>query len=105
MARWWIAATGLLLLAALIQFPAAWIAPRLASATHERWRLASVDGTIWNGRGTLYAVDGASGRWLPGRPLKWRVLWGALARARLAARIEVDEGGMGGGVGGGPGRA
>src|SRR5512135_1971793 len=93
MKRLSLAGMVLLALAALVQFPAAWIAPRIASATHEQWRLAAVQGTIWHGRGTLYAEAGSSGRWLPGRGLMWRLSWSEIAKGRLAAQIQFDDGG------------
>ena len=93
MKRLWLAGIGLLVLAALIQFPAAWIAPRIGSATHDQWRVAAVQGTIWHGSGTLYADDRSSGRWLPGRGFRWRLAWTEIPKGRLAAQIDFDDGG------------
>lgn len=93
MTRLGIIAAAFLLLAALARFPAAWVAPRLAQLTHDRWRLADVEGTLWNGRAALYASEGSSGRWLPGRVLNWRVRWRALLKGRLAVTLELGTAG------------
>jgi general secretion pathway protein N len=92
MKRWWLLGIFLLLLAAAIQFPAAWIAPEVARLTAQRWRLAGVEGTVWRGRGTLYALHRASGHWYAGPTLTWRVMWGELAKGVLAAHIESNDG-------------
>jgi len=95
MKRWWLAAIGFLLLAALIQFPAAWVAPQIARVTNERWRVGAVEGTIWRGHATIYAFNRASGQWYPGRGVQWRLLWKPVVRGLLAAQIDFDDGGRG----------
>ena len=98
MTRLWLYGIALFLLAAMVQFPAAWIAPWLAEATHQRWRLGAVDGTVWDGRATVHGFDRPSGRWHPGRGLRWRLVAGELlpgpgGPARLAFQVDFDEGG------------
>jgi general secretion pathway protein N len=91
MKRWVLAGIVFLLLAVLIQFPAAWIAPQIARVTNERWRVAAAEGTIWEGQATIYASH--RGQWYPGRGIKWRLIWKELARGLLAAQIDFDDGG------------
>jgi general secretion pathway protein N len=92
--KWlWIVGAALLALAVLVQFPAAWLAAQVARVTQERWRLAHPEGTIWRGRGVLYAQDRVSGRSLAGRGVRWRVVWSALLQGRLSAQIDLDDGG------------
>lgn len=94
MKKLWIVGIALLLLAILVQFPAAWLAPAVGRATSERWRLAATEGTVWAGRGSLYSFDRASGSWSAGRSLRWRVSWASLAQGALAARLAFDDGGQ-----------
>ena len=98
MKRLWLYGIALFLLAAVVQFPAAWLAPWLAEATHQRWRLGAVDGTVWEGRATVYGFDRPSGRWHAGRGLRWRLaarelLPGVRGLGRLAVQVDFDEGG------------
>lgn len=81
------------MLAAVAQWPAAWVAPRIAQATHQRWRLGAVEGTIWHGRATVYGLDRPSRRWRAGRGVGWRFSWGELLRGRLAVQVDLDDGG------------
>ena len=94
MKRLWFYGFALFLLAAIVQFPAAWLAPWTAQATQQRWRLGAVDGTIWQGQATLSAFDRRSGRWHPGIGIRWRFLWTELARGRAALQIDLDDGGQ-----------
>jgi len=94
----WLLGVGLFLLCAIVQLPAAWLAPWIAAATHQRWRLAAVEGTLWQGRATVYGFDRRSGRWHPGRGLRWRLaatelLPGPGGSGRLAVQVDLDEGG------------
>lgn len=84
---------GLFLSALIVEFPAAWLAPKVAHATHQRWRLAAVEGTLWRGRATVYGFDRPSGRWQPGRGVRWRLAWGEAFRGRLAVQADLDDGG------------
>lgn len=93
MKRLWLYGVGLFLLAAIIQFPAAWLAPWTAQATQQRWRLGAVEGTIWRGRATLSAFDRRSGRWHPGFGIRWRWVWSELLRGRAALQADFDDGG------------
>ncbi len=93
MKRWWFGGLGLLMLAIVVQFPAAWLAPVVSRATNERWRLADADGTVWHGRAALYSFDRTTGSWSPGRALRWRVLWTRLASGELAAQLDFADGG------------
>jgi general secretion pathway protein N len=93
MKRWWSAGVLFFLLAIALQFPAAWVAPVVARATNDRWRIADANGTAWRGRATLYTFDRTTGYWYPGRAVSWHVLWTRIASGRLASRLEFDEGG------------
>ena len=98
MKRLWFGGIALFLLAAVVQFPAAWLAPWLAEATHQRWRLGAVEGTLWEGRATVHGFDRPSGRWHPGRGLRWRLVAGELlpgsgGRGRLAVQVDFEAGG------------
>jgi general secretion pathway protein N len=91
--RLWLFGFVLFLLAAAIQFPAAWLAPWTTQATQQRWRLGSVEGTIWRGRATLSAFDRPSGRWHPGYGIRWHFVWSELLRGRAALQLDFDGGG------------
>jgi general secretion pathway protein N len=93
--RLWLFGAGLFLVFAVVQLPAAWLAPWIAQATHQRWRLGAVEGTLWHGRAAVYGFDRASGRWRAGRGLRWRIAWGELPAwpPRLAAQVDLDDGG------------
>jgi hypothetical protein len=96
--RLWLCGIALFLLAAVVQFPAAWFAPWLSQATHQRWRLGAVEGTVWQGSATVYGFDRPSGRWHPGRGLRWRLaarelLPGMRGLGRLAVQVDFDQGG------------
>jgi len=91
--RLWLFGVGLFAFAAVVQLPAAWLAPWIAQATHQRWRLGGVEGTLWQGRATVYGLDRPSGRWHAGRGISWRLAWGELLRGRLAVQADLDGGG------------
>jgi general secretion pathway protein N len=93
MKRWWLAGAALLLLAIVVQFPAAWLAPAVVAATDGQWRLARMEGTIWHGRATLYAFDRTTGYWHSGPAVRWRALWRKIFSGVLAARLELDQDG------------
>ena len=90
---WWIAGVALAMVAAVIQFPAAWLSPEVDRITQKHWRLAGVEGTIWRGSGTLFIEDRSSDTWLAARALTWRVLWPGLMKGRIATQVEFDDGG------------
>jgi len=92
--RLWFYGFALFLLAAIAQFPAAWLAPWTAQATQQRWRLGSVEGTIWRGQATLSAFDRRSGRWHPGIGIRWRLVWSELPRGRAAVQMDLNDGGQ-----------
>jgi hypothetical protein len=91
--RLWFFGIGLFLLAAVIQFPAAWLAPWLGQATGQRWRLGAVEGTLWAGRASLSAFDRQSGRWNPGLGMRWSVAWRELLRGRAGLQVGFGDGG------------
>jgi general secretion pathway protein N len=84
---------ALLLLAIIVQFPAAWLAPVIGRMTSERWRLTDIEGTLWSGRAKLYVFDRPTGYWYRGHAMTWRVLWRKLATGVLAAGVGFDDGG------------
>jgi len=91
--RLWLLGIGLFLLAAIAQFPAAWLAPWIEQASAQRWRLGAVEGTVWNGRAMLSAYDRTSGRWHPAVGVHWRFLWNELARGGASLQVSLDQGG------------
>lgn len=96
--RLWLFGVGLFVVAAIVQLPAAWLAPWIAQATHQRWRLGAVEGTLWQGRASVYGLDRPSGRWHPGRGMRWRLVVSELlpglgGLGRLAVQVDLDEGG------------
>ena len=91
--RLWYFGAGLFLLAAIIQLPAAWFAPGIAKLTQQRWRLGAAEGTVWQGRATIYGFDRPTGRWHPGRGVQWRLAGGELLRGRLTVQADLDDGG------------
>jgi hypothetical protein len=93
--RLWLFGVGLFVFAAIVQLPAAWIAPWLAQASHQHWRLGAVEGTLWQGRATVYGFDREGGGWRDGRGLRWRTAWGEMLAwpPRLNVQVDLDEGG------------
>jgi hypothetical protein len=83
-----VAAVALLALAAIALAPASLVVAAVDNATSSRIALADVDGTVWNGSGTL--VDG-EGRRLP---LAWKTDGVAAARGKLHVRV-MPRGGDG----------
>jgi general secretion pathway protein N len=75
------AAVVLLALAVVALAPASLVVTAVENATSSRIALAEVDGTVWNGSGTL--VDG-EGRRLP---LAWKTDGVAAARGKLHLRV------------------
>lgn len=90
---WWLAGLALALVAAVIQFPAAWLSPQVDRITQKHWRLAGVEGSLWRGSGTLFVEDRSSGTWLPAWALTWQVQWPALLKGRIATQVKFDDGG------------
>lgn len=93
MKRLWLFGVGLFALAAIVQWPAAWLAPWIAQATHQRWRFGAVEGTLWRGRATVYGLDRPSRRWRAGRGVGWHLAWSEMFRGRLAVQVDLDDGG------------
>lgn len=95
MKRLWLFGVGVFLVSAIVQLPAAWLAPWIAQATHQRWRLGAVEGTLWQGRATVFGFDRPSGRWRAGRGVRWRTAWGELLAwpPRLPVQVDIDNGG------------
>ncbi|MGE5524074.1 MAG: type II secretion system protein N [Rhodospirillaceae bacterium] len=93
MKRWLFLGAAFTLFAIAAQFPASSLAPAVARATNERWRLAGTEGTVWRGRAVLYTYDRTSGYWSPARGVTWHVLWHRLASGVVAAQLQFDDGG------------
>lgn len=88
---WW--GVGVFILALIVQWPAAWLAPRVEELTQRRWRLGTAQGTIWRGRAMLYSLDRSSDRWHTGRKVQWDFVWADLLQGRLAVNTVLDDGG------------
>jgi general secretion pathway protein N len=90
--RWTAPALGLgAFAAALIAFaPATLVDARLERASGGRLRLAEAQGSLWSGAGWIEIRD-AHGRAGVAKRLAWRVLPGALLRARLVAEVALDQ--------------
>nr|WP_242533159.1 type II secretion system protein N [Niveibacterium umoris] len=61
------------------------------SATSGEVRLALIEGTLWNGKGTLTVVDPVSLRAQPWVSLQWRWLPAQLLRGDAAWQLTADE--------------
>lgn len=93
MKRWLFLGAAFTVFAIAAQFPASWLAPVVARATHERWRLAATEGTVWRGGAMLYTYDRTSGYWSAARGVTWHVLWDRLASGVIATQLEFDDNG------------
>ena len=93
MKRWSLLAIGLgvYALALIATAPAALVDARLQAASDGRLRIAEAQGTLWSGTGQLEIRD-ARGRSGLAKRVAWRLLPGALLRARLAYEVELDPG-------------
>lgn len=70
--------------------PATLIDARLQAASEGRLRLAEARGSLWAGAGWIEVRD-AQGKAGVARRIEWRVLPGALLRARLAAQVTLEQ--------------
>lgn len=82
---------GMLVLGMLLvaRAPAAFFAPRIEQLCQQRCLLAEVDGTLWQGRGSLFARAG-TGETRPLLTLAWRFLPNELLRARAAWALRIQ---------------
>jgi general secretion pathway protein N len=90
--RWRAPAFGLAVYAAalIVLAPASLIDARLEQASGGRLRLAEAQGSLWAGAGWIEVRD-ALGRSGIAQRISWRVLPGALLRARLATEIRLER--------------
>lgn len=80
----------LLALSILVRAPSWLIDAAIAHATSGEIRLALIEGTLWNGQGTLTAVDPVSLRAQPWVTLQWRWLPAQLLRGEAAWQLSAD---------------
>ena len=83
---------ALLLVAAVIQWPAAWLAPWLDSASGGKSRLAAASGSLWHGAGALLVRTGSNAAWRNVQSITWNVHGSELLRGRLAIDIAPEQG-------------
>lgn len=79
-------------LAALVQWPAAWLAPRVEILSHQRWRLAAPQGTIWRGEGMLMTLSPTQGDWRNVQGLRWQLLATDLWKGALKINLQTEQG-------------
>jgi len=82
----------LFLLAVAIQWPATALTPWLERASNGHWRLAAVEGRLWEGQGSLLARSSDAAPWEIVQNLRWKIRWSTLWRGRLAADINIGPG-------------
>lgn len=82
----------LLTTACLLQWPAAWLAPRLEEISHQRWRLAAASGTLWNGSGVLMTLAPTLGDWRNVQSIHWQLRGNALWRGQLGIDLQTEHG-------------
>ncbi|WP_374605258.1 type II secretion system protein N [Niveibacterium sp.] len=82
---------ALFALSLVIRAPSWLIDQAVSRATSGEIRLALIEGTLWNGRGTLTAVDPVSLRAQPWVTLQWRWLPGSLLRGEAAWQLTADD--------------
>lgn len=78
-------ALGVLL---VLRAPAAFFAPQLERLCQQRCVLGDVDGTLWQGRGSLFARD-SNGRTQALLTLGWRFVPGELLHAKLVWLLNI----------------
>ncbi|MFA7270974.1 MAG: type II secretion system protein N [Sterolibacterium sp.] len=61
-------------------------------ASNGHWRLASAEGSIWNGNGTLLAQSGDGTSWHIAQNIRWQIRWGDLWRRRLGISTTFEQG-------------
>lgn len=84
----------LLLLALLAQWPATVISSWMESRTHGQWRLASAQGTLWQGGGRLLTRPSDKAAWHSLMYLNWRIHPTELLYGRLAIDLQPEQGQM-----------
>lgn len=72
----------------MLRAPAAFFTPRIEQLCQQRCLLGEVDGTLWQGQGSLFARDGNGGT-QPLLTLGWRFVPGELLRARLVWMLSI----------------
>lgn len=80
------------LLAAVMLWPATALAPWVERASNGHWRLASAEGSIWNGSGMLLAHSGDSTSWHIAQNIRWRLRWSELWRGRIGVDATFEQG-------------
>lgn len=85
---------ALLLAAAIIQWPAAALAPWLERASGGLWRLAGAEGTLWRGAGMLLVRSSGDGLWRNAQSIRWSVPGRELLAGRLAIDLALEQGAL-----------
>ncbi len=85
---------ALLLGAAVIQWPAAALAPWLEQASGGLWRLAAAEGSIWRGAGMLLVRSSGNGPWRNAQSIRWTVLGRELWLGRVAIDLALEQGAL-----------
>ncbi len=80
------------LLAAAIQWPAAWMAPWIDRASSKHWRLATATGTLWNGSGILLVRSGKNAPWRNAQSIHWQLRWSELWLGRISIATTLEQG-------------
>lgn len=85
---------GLLILAAVAQWPAAALAPWLESASGGQWRLAAASGTLWHGGGILLVRTPGGSAWRNIQSVGWQIRFGELLRGRFTIDLAPEQGAL-----------
>ncbi|MFA7282449.1 MAG: type II secretion system protein N [Sterolibacterium sp.] len=80
------------LLAIVILWPASALSPWVERASSGHWRLASAEGSVWNGSGMLLARSGDSASWNIVKNIRWQLRWGDLWRGRIGVATTFGQG-------------
>ncbi|MFA7270997.1 MAG: type II secretion system protein N [Sterolibacterium sp.] len=76
----------------VLLWPAPALAPWVERASNGHWRLASAEGSIWNGNGMILAQSANSTSWHIAQNIRWQVRWSELWRGRLGVDAIFEQG-------------
>lgn len=81
------------LVAVLILSPASALSPWVERLSSGHWQLASTEGSIWSGSGTLLARSGDK-TWHVAQNIRWQLRWGNLWRGRIDVVATLEQGSL-----------
>ncbi|MBI5920455.1 MAG: type II secretion system protein N [Betaproteobacteria bacterium] len=82
------------LLAAVILWPASALSPWVEKFSNDHWRLANLEGSVWNGSGMLLTRSDKSDSWHIAQSIGWKLRWSDLWRGLIVVVATLDKGSL-----------